>query len=119
MPTAHLLPPTARWWPTRTSGGVCSFMHTPSATSRAGWRSDYKGNPINEYLAFYELGVDGLFSDFADTAAAARVMYLLKKDPELRALPGRRPLQAAGTDRAIWRARFGRLARSSRCSRSP
>jgi glycerophosphoryl diester phosphodiesterase len=43
--------------------------------------ADYKGNPINEYLAFYELGVDGLFSDFADTAAAARVMYLLKKDP--------------------------------------
>jgi glycerophosphoryl diester phosphodiesterase len=44
--------------------------------------ADYKGNPVNEYLAFYELGVDGLFSDFADTAAAARVMYLLKKDPE-------------------------------------
>ena len=26
--------------------------------------SDYGGNPISEYLLFYELGVDGLFSDF-------------------------------------------------------
>ena len=43
--------------------------------------ADYKGNPVNEFLAFYELGVDGLFTDFADTAVAARVMYLLKKDP--------------------------------------
>jgi glycerophosphoryl diester phosphodiesterase len=38
-------------------------------------------NAINEYLAFYELGVDGLFSDFADTAFAARAMFLLKHDP--------------------------------------
>jgi glycerophosphoryl diester phosphodiesterase len=42
----------------------------------------YGGNPINEYLAFYELGVDGLFSDFADTAFAARAMFLLKHDPD-------------------------------------
>jgi glycerophosphoryl diester phosphodiesterase len=41
----------------------------------------YAGNPVNEYLAFYELGVDGVFSDFADTAFAARAMYLLKHDP--------------------------------------
>ncbi len=38
--------------------------------------SDYKGDPKNEYLAFYRLGVDGLFSDFADTAIAARMAYL-------------------------------------------
>jgi len=43
--------------------------------------SDFKGNPINEYLAFYELGVDGLFSDFADTAVTARALFILKKDP--------------------------------------
>jgi glycerophosphoryl diester phosphodiesterase len=42
----------------------------------------YAGNPVNEYLAFYELGVDGLFSDFADTAFAARAMFLLKHDPD-------------------------------------
>jgi glycerophosphoryl diester phosphodiesterase len=39
-----------------------------------------KGNPVNEYLRFYELGVDGLFSDFADTAVAARTMFLLSID---------------------------------------
>lgn len=38
--------------------------------------SDYKGDPQNEYLAFYRLGVDGVFSDFADTALAARKAYL-------------------------------------------
>ena len=42
---------------------------------------DYAGNPVNEYLAFYELGVDGVFADFADTAFAARAMFLLKNDP--------------------------------------
>ena len=42
--------------------------------------SDFKGNPINEYLKFYELGVDGVFSDFADTAFAARAMFLLSTD---------------------------------------
>ena len=34
--------------------------------------SDYKGDPKVEYRNFYELGVDGLFSDFPDTAIAAR-----------------------------------------------
>lgn len=34
--------------------------------------SDYKGDPKAEYKRFFNLGVDGLFSDFADTAVAAR-----------------------------------------------
>ncbi|RZI72996.1 MAG: glycerophosphodiester phosphodiesterase [Variovorax sp.] len=38
--------------------------------------SDYKGDPKEEYLAFYRLGVDGVFTDFTDTALAARVAYL-------------------------------------------
>jgi glycerophosphoryl diester phosphodiesterase len=38
----------------------------------------YQGNPVNEYLAFYEVGVDGLFSDFADTAFAARDLFWLQ-----------------------------------------
>ncbi len=42
----------------------------------------FDGNPVNEYLAFYEAGVDGLFSDFADTAFAARAVFLLKHDPD-------------------------------------
>jgi glycerophosphoryl diester phosphodiesterase len=37
---------------------------------------DYKGDPKAEYLQFYRLGLDGLFSDFADTAIAARRDYL-------------------------------------------
>jgi glycerophosphoryl diester phosphodiesterase len=38
---------------------------------------DYNGNPINEYLHYYELGVDGVFSDFADTAFTARELFRL------------------------------------------
>ena len=44
--------------------------------------SNYAGVPVNEYLAFYELGVDGLFSDFADTAVVARSLWVLKNDPQ-------------------------------------
>jgi glycerophosphoryl diester phosphodiesterase len=43
--------------------------------------SDYGGNPINEYLLFYELGVDGVFSDFPDTAFTARELFRLERDP--------------------------------------
>jgi len=38
--------------------------------------ADYKGDPKNEYLAYYRLGVDGVFTDFTDTALTARQMYL-------------------------------------------
>jgi glycerophosphoryl diester phosphodiesterase len=34
--------------------------------------ADYRNIPIEEYLQFYELGIDGVFSDFADTAVTAR-----------------------------------------------
>jgi len=44
--------------------------------------SDYAGNPVNEYLQFYKLGIDGVFSDFADTAVAARVLYELENNPD-------------------------------------
>jgi len=37
---------------------------------------DYGGDPQKEYLQFYRLGLDGLFSDFPDTALAARAAYL-------------------------------------------
>jgi len=33
---------------------------------------DYQLDPVKEYLQFYRLGVDGLFSDVADTAVRAR-----------------------------------------------
>lgn len=38
--------------------------------------ADYKGDGKNEYLAFYRLGVDGVFTDFTDTALAARAAWL-------------------------------------------
>lgn len=34
--------------------------------------SDYRGEPRAEYQRFFKLGVDGVFSDFPDTAIAAR-----------------------------------------------
>jgi glycerophosphoryl diester phosphodiesterase len=40
---------------------------------------DYGDNPIEEYLRFYEAGVDGVFSDFADTAFAARELFWLQE----------------------------------------
>ncbi|MBT2298844.1 glycerophosphodiester phosphodiesterase [Variovorax paradoxus] len=38
--------------------------------------ADYKADAANEYLAFYRLGVDGVFTDFTDTALAARRSWL-------------------------------------------
>ncbi|MDB5843222.1 MAG: glycerophosphodiester phosphodiesterase [Polaromonas sp.] len=37
---------------------------------------DYNKDPKAEYLQFYRLGLDGLFSDFPDTAIEARGSYL-------------------------------------------
>jgi glycerophosphoryl diester phosphodiesterase len=34
--------------------------------------ADYRGIPVEEYLQFYELGIDGVFADFPDTAVTAR-----------------------------------------------
>ncbi|GGC68133.1 glycerophosphodiester phosphodiesterase family protein [Undibacterium terreum] len=36
----------------------------------------YKGDPTPEYLDFYRAGIDGVFSDFSNTAFAARAAYL-------------------------------------------
>ena len=33
---------------------------------------DYEGEPQNEYEQFFMLGLDGVFSDFSDTAVRAR-----------------------------------------------
>ena len=37
---------------------------------------DYQGDPQAEYLQVFRLGIDGVFSDFADTAIGARTAYL-------------------------------------------
>jgi len=38
--------------------------------------ASYGGDPKREYLQYYALGLDGLFTDFTDTALAARAEYL-------------------------------------------
>jgi glycerophosphoryl diester phosphodiesterase len=38
--------------------------------------ADYGGDPMAEYAQFYALGVDGVFSDFTDTAVAARARFV-------------------------------------------
>lgn len=40
---------------------------------------DYRGDPKLEYKQFFALGIDGLFTDFADTALAARAEFLKEK----------------------------------------
>jgi glycerophosphoryl diester phosphodiesterase len=35
----------------------------------------YPGGPVDEYLNFYRLGIDGVFSDFPDTAFGAREIF--------------------------------------------
>jgi glycerophosphoryl diester phosphodiesterase len=39
--------------------------------------------PANEYLAYYRAGIDGVFADFPDDAFAARVQFLLDRNPAL------------------------------------
>lgn len=37
--------------------------------------SDYDGNPLKEYRQFFRPGIDGVFSDFTDTAVFARRLF--------------------------------------------
>jgi glycerophosphoryl diester phosphodiesterase len=53
--------------------------------------SNYQSNSVNEYLQFYGLGIDGVFSDFPDDAVAARVLFEISRDPDFaRCLTGDR-----------------------------
>ena len=54
--------------------------------------SDYQDNPVNEYLTFYRLGVDGVFSDFADTAGGRPGAVHARAGSRLRAVPDQRRL---------------------------
>ncbi|CAM5769972.1 hypothetical protein LMIY3S_03016 [Labrys miyagiensis] len=38
--------------------------------------ASYKGDPTQEYLTFFRLGVDGVFTDFSNTGYIARLAYL-------------------------------------------
>ena len=38
--------------------------------------ASYDGDPVNEFLKFFRLGVDGVFTDFSNTGVVARTAYL-------------------------------------------
>ena len=35
----------------------------------------FKGDPVQEFLAYFRLGIDGVFTDFTATGVAARQAY--------------------------------------------
>ena len=53
------------------------FVHTYTFRNEAKYLAGvYKGDPAAEYLAFFRAGIDGVFTDFANTGFAARKTYL-------------------------------------------
>lgn len=53
------------------------FVHTYTFRSEQKYLAGfYKGDPLAEYLTFFRAGVDGVFSDFTNTAVAALKTYL-------------------------------------------
>lgn len=75
-PDHRLLPPTSLVADAHRAGlRVHPYTFRDEPTFLA---ADYKLDPIQEYLQFFELGVDGLFSDNAISAARARQAFLQK-----------------------------------------
>jgi glycerophosphoryl diester phosphodiesterase len=62
--------------------------------------ADYLDNPIAEYLQFFKLGVDGVFSDFPDTAVAALQLAIPEPSSLLPMAAG-----IAGLGVVMWRRR--------------
>ena len=55
------------------------FVHEYTFRSEKGYYNvpfDAKGDPVQEYLAHFRIGVDGVFTDVADTGLQARNQYL-------------------------------------------
>ncbi|MGJ7524999.1 glycerophosphodiester phosphodiesterase family protein [Variovorax sp. GB1P17] len=53
------------------------FVHSYTFRNEAKYLAGlYKGDPTAEYLLYFRAGIDGVFSDFANTAFAARSAYL-------------------------------------------
>ena len=60
------------------------FIHAWTFRNEAHYLAhDYAGNAEAEYLRFFALGVDGVFSDFADTAVHAREAFVRPSVPSL------------------------------------
>ena len=58
------------------------FVHEYTFRNERGYYNlplDAAGDPVAEYLTHFRLGVDGVFSDFADTAIDARMKYLKER----------------------------------------
>lgn len=56
------------------------FVHTYTFRNEAKYLSGvYKGDPQAEYLAYFRAGIDGVFTDFANTGVAARTVFLKEK----------------------------------------
>lgn len=52
------------------------FVHAYTfRNEKGGLAFDFGGDPAKEYQLFYSTGIDGLFSDFPDTALVARAAY--------------------------------------------
>lgn len=71
-----LLPPTTLVADAHAAG---LMVHTWTFRNEAGryLAADYHGDPIEEYKQFFCLGIDGLFSDFPDTAISGRSVATL------------------------------------------
>jgi glycerophosphoryl diester phosphodiesterase len=73
-PDGRLLPPTSLMADAHRAG---LLVHPWTFRSDAVFLApDYAGDPEREYDQFFALGVDGLFSDFPDTAVAARQRFV-------------------------------------------
>jgi glycerophosphoryl diester phosphodiesterase len=75
-PDGSLLPPTSLVRDAHAAGLLVhpyTFRSEPRFLAK-----DYGGDPLAEYRRFFALGVDGVFSDFPDTAVKARAEFLHK-----------------------------------------
>jgi glycerophosphoryl diester phosphodiesterase len=56
------------------------FVHASTFKNEAEHlAADYRGDPLSEYRHFYGLGIDGVFSDFPDTAMIARADHIRQR----------------------------------------
>ena len=69
----RLLPPTSLIRRAHNRGLVVHTWTFRSERHRLAY--DYGGNPLREYLQFFRLGIDGVFSDFPDHAVLARRLF--------------------------------------------
>ena len=57
------------------------FVHTYTFRNEQKYLAGlYKGDPLAEYLTFFRAGIDAVFTDFTNTAVAARTSYLKETD---------------------------------------